>query len=251
MKRKTAFFYLGAGDMSVHRSGGSRATLRCPTGCYDGVSILIDPGLAPRCTSCFLEDVEVDLPSIGQKFCAGGGLFLLRSTPRLAHIFSEIYEVPESIWKGYFKVKVLELLLFLSQLDPSLSQAEQRACSSSQLLLVRQAFALLRSERHRRWTAEQLAAALHVSPEQLRRSVKNVYGKPLYQCIRTHKMHMAAARLLESDRTITDIAGELGYDNSSKFAHAFREVFGLSPTDYRLHQSTNNQPEHHFGAKNM
>ena len=250
-EEENRFFYLGAGDMSVHRSGGSCVTLRCPTGYYDGVSIRIDPGLAPRCTSCFLKDVEVDLPSIGQKFCAGGGLFLLRSTPRLAHIFSEIYEVPETIWKGYFKVKVLELLLFLSQLDPILSQAEQRACSSGQLLLVRQAFALLRAERHKRWTAAQLATALHVSPEQLRRSVKNVYGKPLYQCIRAHKMHMAAERLLQSDRTITDIAGELGYDNSSKFAHAFREVFGLSPTDYRLRQSPDNHPDCHFGAKNI
>ena len=83
----------------------------------------------------------------------------------------------------------------------------------------------------------QLGRELGVSTEQLRASVQQVYGKPLYQCIRAYKMRVAARLLRETDRTVLDIAGEFGYGNSSKFAAAFREVLGASPGEYRQKKS--------------
>ena len=45
----------------------------------------------------------------------------------------------------------------------------------------------------------------------------------------------AEQRLLlrQTDRTVLDIAGQFGYDNGSKFAKAFRDTVGMSPTEYR------------------
>ena len=71
-------------------------------------------------------------------------------------------------------------------------------------------------------------------PEQLRRSVKQVYGKSLYQCVRAYKMRLAAKLLRETERTVSDIAGEFGYDNSSKFACAFQSILGIPPGEYRV-----------------
>ena len=39
--------------------------------------------------------------------------------------------------------------------------------------------------------------------------------------------------LRRSDESVLAIAGQLGYDNASKFARAFRQVMGVSPSDYR------------------
>lgn len=61
-------------------------------------------------------------------------------------------------------------------------------------------------------------------------------------------MRVAAKLLVETDRTIMDIAGEFGYDNSSKFAGAFREVLGVSPREYRMRNALDGM-ELHFGAK--
>ena len=36
-----------------------------------------------------------------------------------------------------------------------------------------------------------------------------------------------------SDESVLAIAGQLGYDNASKFARAFRQVMGVSPSAYR------------------
>ena len=51
--------------------------------------------------------------------------------------------------------------------------------------------------------------------------------------IKKYKMNLAAVYLQETDQSITQIAGELGYSNISKFAKAFQEVFGMLPKDYR------------------
>ena len=44
-----------------------------------------------------------------------------------------------------------------------------------------------------------------------------------------------AASVLVTDRKkkIIDVAANVGYDNPSKFAAAFKELFGMSPAEYR------------------
>lgn len=113
------YFYLAPGDLSVARQDVLPTLAAFPTGHYHGITVTVDPGLAPRCLSCFLEDVEVQPAALAEKFCAAGGYFAARSSRRVEHVFSELYHVPEDLWQGYLKVKVLELLLFLSALEVS------------------------------------------------------------------------------------------------------------------------------------
>ena len=122
-------FVLGEGDLSIRQTRKGEAALLCPVKRYRGLSVLIHPEQAPPCTSCFLRDVNVSLAELYEKFCGEGRPFIMRATPQLEHIFAQLYQVPQSIQRGYFKVKVLELLLFLSCLEPTMSQGEQRACT--------------------------------------------------------------------------------------------------------------------------
>lgn len=228
------FFFLGPGDLSIHRSTPDGAVLRCPTKHYRGLSVMVDPCQAPQCTACLLSDVNVQLPELYHKFCGGKRHFIMRSTPQLESIFSQLWHVPEHIRTGYYKVKLLELLLFLSCLEPEMSQWEEHGCTAAQRMLAREVIAYVDVHRGEHLTAAKLAAALHASPEQLRRSVKQVYGKSLYQCVRAYKMRLAAKLLRETERTVSDIAGEFGYDNSSKFACAFQSILGIPPGEYRV-----------------
>ena len=115
-----------------------------------------------------------------------------------------------------------------------MSQWEEHGCTAAQRMLAREVIAYVDVHRGEHLTAAKLAAALHASPEQLRRSVKQVYGKSLYQCVRAYKMRLAAKLLRETERTVSDIAGEFGYDNSSKFACAFQSILGIPPGEYRV-----------------
>ena len=232
---KERYFFLGPGDLTVHRSG--RDTLRCPTGRYQGLSVIIDPAAAPRCASCILEGVEVEPDALFNRLCPGGEPFIVRSDQRLAHIFSEIYAAPEPVRKGYLKVKTLELLLFLACLDPRQSDTARRSCTPAQAELVRKVLEYVRERPSDRLTEVELAAAFHVSPRQLQKSFRCIYGLPVYQCLRGFKLHLAAEALKTTGRTVMDIAGEFGYANGSKFAAAFKEVMGLSPGEYRAREA--------------
>jgi AraC-like DNA-binding protein len=67
----------------------------------------------------------------------------------------------------------------------------------------------------------------------IKSAFRAVYGVPLYAYIRTQKMESAAYMLEHTDKSVLQIAGEHGYDNGSKFASAFRQVKGMTPSAYR------------------
>lgn len=230
------FFYLSAGDMSVSKSKAGGTTVYCPTKHYHGISILIDPDHAPHCLSCFLEDVEVSPTAIMEKFCKEQPCFIMRSTKRLEHVFSELYSVPEDMKKGYFKVKILELLMFLNGLDISVSQTGQHSCSKAQVVLAKQICEYVNTHMEVRFTIEQLAEQFHISPTWLKKCFYSVYGESVQAYIREYKLHVAANELRHSDKTITEIANDIGYGNNSKFSEAFRSIFGVSPREYRNKQ---------------
>ena len=89
----------------------------------------------------------------------------------------------------------------------------------------------------RKVTLDMLAETFHVSATLIKTCFKDVYGVSVYSYIRTQKMEKAAVMLRETEMQITEIAGTLGYDNSSKFAKAFKDIQGVTPGAYRKKQS--------------
>lgn len=226
-----ACFFLAQGDLAIVQRSAA-ATARFPTGHYHGITVSIDPARAPDCLSCFLEDVEVRPSSLIEKFCADAACFVTRSSQGVAHIFSELYSVPEDIRKGYFKVKILELLLFLSAFPMQAAQP-QHSYPQSQVQLAEQVGAYLLENTERRLTVAELSQRFGASATLINSSFRGVYGMSPAAFLRAQKMHGAARLLRQTDRTVLDIAGQFGYDNGSKFAKAFRDVIGVSPNAYR------------------
>lgn len=227
-----ALFFLSAGDLLISKPSSARECF-FPQRHYEGVSICIDTAAAPKCLSCLLEDVKVSPAHLAEKFCAAGRTYAARSDASIAHIFSELYAVPDAIRLGYCKVKILELLLFLSALDIRKNEAETHILVPSQLMLARRVSAYLASRMDERITLDMLSQEFHVSGTSIKNSFKAVYGESLYAYVRTQKMRAAAERLAETDLSVLTVAGEFGYDNASKFAKAFRDVFGVNPAEYR------------------
>ena len=223
-------YFLAPGDLSVVSREDGPGAACFPTGHYHGITVTLDPKRAPDCLSCILQDVDVRPGALAEKFCAGSGCFVARSSARVEHIFSELYAVPDDLRRGYFKVKVLELLLFLSALDVP---GEKRVYSGAQVRLAQSARDLLLQSTEDDLTTAELAQKLGASASQLAASFRGVYGMTPAAFLRAQKMHGAAQLLRTSDRTVLDIAGQFGYDNASKFARAFRSVIGVSPSAYR------------------
>ena len=129
--------------------------------------------------------------------------------------------------------KILELLLFLSAMELDSSALAERRISNTQVELAKRIGAYLSANMDRRITLEELSNSFHISQSALKSCFRAVYGESVYSYIRAQKMQCAAADLRRSEMSIMEIAGRYGYDNGSKFAKAFRDTVGMSPTEYR------------------
>lgn len=231
------FYHMMAGDLAIEKKLTGRIQSYFPLNHYHGISILVDVDQAPPCLSCFMEDVCVSPKGIMEKFCQDRPVYMARSLPEVEHIFSELYQVPEAIRKGYMKVKVLELMLFLSGIEKQDDELETRIFSPRQKDLAQKVSLYLSDRLSDQVTLQDLSLAFHASPSQIKDAIKSVYGTTPARMARTQKMAAAARILAQTDLSVMEIAGIHGYDNASKFAAAFKVEIGTSPTAYRKNPS--------------
>ena len=74
-------------------------------------------------------------------------------------------------------------------------------------------------------------AALH--PQSLSRFFKQHLGMTFQEYLKKIRLGQAARLLTTTDRTVTDIAFESGFNNLSNFNRHFRAAYGISPKEYR------------------
>lgn len=82
-------------------------------------------------------------------------------------------------------------------------------------------------------TLEELTEEFGVSGTTLKKHFREDHGMSLYAWFKTQRMQAAAQALCSSRDSILKIAGDYGYENASKFSAAFRDVYGVSPREYR------------------
>lgn len=227
------YLYLASGDLSIQKNTENIRHRYCPLSHYHGVSVAIDMNRVPRCFSCILDDVFVSPEELEMKFCSEKPYSIMRENISIEHIFSELYSVPENIRKGYHKVKVLELLLFLSGLEYKGESEERRYFSRSQVTAAKEAKKYLLAHLDEHITITELADMLGISSTSLKICFKGVYGDTINGYITNCKMQKAASLLKNTDKSVLEIAGIVGYNNGSKFAGAFRRVMNKSPNEYR------------------
>ena len=227
------YLYLASGDFSIQKNTENIRHRYCPLSHYHGVSVAIDMNRVPRCFSCILDDVFVSPEELEMKFCSEKPYSIMRENISIEHIFSELYSVPENIRKGYHKVKVLELLLFLSGLEYKGESEERRYFSRSQVTAAKEAKKYLLAHLDEHITITELADMLGISSTSLKICFKGVYGDTINGYITNCKMQKAASLLKNTDKSVLEIAGIVGYNNGSKFAGAFRRVMNKSPNEYR------------------
>ena len=120
--------------------------------------------------------------------------------------------------------------MLLNQADCECCTEQRSHCSATQLELVQKLEQYLAEHMEHKVTLEQLAERYFVSPSHIKNCVRCAYGLSFSSFVRTKKMESAASMLQQTDKTVLEVAGKHGYDNASKFAGAFKEVMGMSPS---------------------
>jgi AraC-like DNA-binding protein len=103
--------------------------------------------------------------------------------------------------------------------------------------VVGRALGLLHHDLRHRWSVTELAARAGASRSVLGERFVHLLGVSPLAYLARWRLH-SAARLLETTRrTVTQIAGDVGYDADTAFIRAFRREFGKSPAQYRRLQT--------------
>lgn len=95
------------------------------------------------------------------------------------------------------------------------------------------ALRLLHEAPGKRWTLRQLARRAGTSRAALVRKFRSLTGLSPLRYLARLRMDLAAARLLESDASLAEIAREVGYDSEFSFNRAFKRHRGLPPGVFR------------------
>lgn len=224
--------YLGEGDLSIHTMDNCAPEMTFPLKHYRGISVVINLQILSTNLPEILSESGIDLMEFKEKFCADGNCFIMRAKNEIDHIFSELYSVPDCLQKPYFKLKVQELLLFLCMVD--VSQEKQRELyTSPQVEIVKEIHQKLTSDLQERHTIEELSKEFLINTATLKSTFKGIYGQPIGTYMKEYRMKQAAVLLRQSQATIAEIANQVGYENQSKFATAFRDVMKIAPAEYR------------------
>ena len=80
---------------------------------------------------------------------------------------------------------------------------------------------------------ERLAGIAHVSEDHFIRAFRATFGETPHRYLQRRRVERAMFLLRETEREITDICLDVGFNSLGTFSRTFREIVGESPTAYR------------------
>lgn len=231
---ENAYAYVGAGDIKMDQRLTHTGRFIFPSSHYHGLTIAFDMEIAASALSKEVKDFPIDLTALQQKYCPGHYPHVIHEMGAAEHIFGELYQVPEKIRIPYFKIKIMELLLYLDALELPKEQKERPYYYKTQIEKVKAIQAFLAEHMAENYTQEQLSSRFEIPLTGMKNCFKSVYGTSIGAWLTDYRMNRAA-EFLRADReqSVAEIAGLVGYDSASKFAIAFRKIMGMSPLEYR------------------
>jgi len=105
--------------------------------------------------------------------------------------------------------------------------------SSKEREIIRKACAILAEPSSYRVSIKEMAKDLGIGYEKFRKLFKEQTGLPPGNYVMQKRMDVARTRLLDKNKSVKEIAIELGFSDSYAFSKQFKSVTGISPVNYR------------------
>jgi DNA-binding response OmpR family regulator len=87
------------------------------------------------------------------------------------------------------------------------------------------------------FTVEQFCDATNLSRTQLHRKLTSLTGLSATAFVRTQRVKLAAEKIKSENTNIADVCYHVGFNDTSYFSKCFKEVMGLTPTEYQMQTS--------------
>lgn len=106
--------------------------------------------------------------------------------------------------------------------------------TSSEEIFIEKAISIIEKNlQNPKFSSEYLASELNMSNSSLYRKLKGLTNSSTAEFIRSIRIKRAAQLLSDKEKTITEIAYEVGFNDVKHFRTVFQKHFGCSPSEYR------------------
>lgn len=232
--------YTEAGDMKLDLRMQHTGTFIFPSHHYHGLTIAFDRDIVDCSLPLEIRDFPVRPETIIARWELGEYPRVVHGAEMPEHIFGELYRVPEKIRIPYFKVKILELLLYLDGMTVPKDEAAPLYFHKTQVEKVKAIHDFLISHMAENFTQEALSRQFDIPMTPMKTCFRTVYGSAIGTWLTDYRMNRAAELLVKQrNMTIAEIGGKVGYDNAGKFTEAYKRVMQLTPSEYRKERGIN------------
>ena len=225
-------FYMCAGDLAVGAVGRVESRGYFPTGRFRSVTIFVEPDIFSVEGRMIVKHLGLDFNTVWELAVRKPHYFILHQNPGIVHIMTVLADSAESENMPRVKLAALSLLRVLCEMK-DVPEDTTVYLNRNQIRLAKLVHARLADDLSGHLTIEQLSEELGASPTSIKTAFKSVYGMPVYAWQRQHRLLEAQRLLRETELPAAEIARLAGYGNPGKFSGAFRQMFGITPTQYR------------------
>ena len=227
-----SYCYMTTGDLSICSLQGKSHTSSFSTSHYHGITVTIDFAEITEEMKQILSLLSIDLNRI-LAFSEKQDFYMVRANETIQHICSELYTVQDHLKPSYSKIKLLELLLILTEMNFDAGRKDYVYFSKAQRDCVLKIHDFVVEHIIEHYTIEELAERFEISPTSLKKCFKEMYGVPIYTYCRTYRLQIAEKMLREGQLSVAEIAAKIGYINPNKFTSAFCSEYKMTPTEYK------------------
>ena len=230
---KDRLSFIDPGDIYVIQNVKKTYHGKVTTPNYRGFNLLITPEFIPEPNQfIFKSQFDLDMEQLYKKICRNPTFFQLKLFDQAIHICEELFDslIKEEI--GLIRLKTIEFLMLLSKTD--FNQFHVRQTFSSKNIKKTEAIKEYMDNHLEDYiTIEKLCIQFEITPTLFKNCFRELFYHPPYEYLLKVRLAKAAELLEYTNKSIVTIAKEIGYKNSSNFTRSFKNMYKITPSQYR------------------
>lgn len=188
--------------------------------------------MEPEFYGAFPDDIrgiiegKKDLP-----FCQAGMM-----TPHMQQVVNLILTAPfrSATRRMYLEGKSMELIALMLEhfVFPPQKPGAPASLNQADIERIRAAHEHLLANMQNPPSLLGLARYVGLNDFKLKKGFRQMFGNSVFGCLHEHRMDQARRLLRDSDKSIKEISYAVGYKNAHSFSDAFKQYYGVRPSNY-------------------
>ena len=224
---------LATGDMVLLRSGTIHSALRCNHLPCKFIALVFSLPIICSQNNYSFEKIILELSSKGSS-----PVFFYdhkeQSSAIINALFKEIrdaYMLKKAGYELFIKSRLIEIFYWISSHLSEDKKAE--AAEAMTVAEIKRSLIYIHNNFYRDLSLKELSEHINLSSGQFDRTFKKIVGISPFSYLIGYRIQKGAELLKSTNKSITEIAIEVGFSNFSYFSKCFRNRMGITPSGYR------------------